>query len=86
MKETHWLERPETIRRLWGIFILVLALTVVAQVFVPVHGHFGIDDTFGFNAWYGFTTCIGMIAVSKVLAIFLKRKDTYYREDTVDGE
>ena len=86
MKETHWLERPETIRRLWGIFILVLALTLVAQIFVSVHGHFGIDGTFGFNAWYGFTTCIGMIALSKVLAIFLKRKDTYYREDTVDGE
>jgi hypothetical protein len=81
MKKRHWLEQPTTIRRLWIVFIAILALTVIAQIFIPVHGHFGLDDTFGFNAWYGFATCIAMIAVAKALGIFLKRKDTYYGDD-----
>jgi hypothetical protein len=81
MKQRHWLERPTTIRQLWIVFIAILALTVIAQIFIPVHGHFGLDGTFGFNAWYGFSTCIAMVAVAKALGIFLKRKDTYYGDD-----
>lgn len=81
MKQKHWLERPTTIRRLWILFIAILALTVIAQIFIPVHGDFGIDGTFGFNAWYGFASCIAMVAVAKALGIFLKRKDTYYGDD-----
>lgn len=76
----------DTRRLLWGLFTVALVLAVVAQIFVPVHGHFEIDDVFAFNAWYAFASCIGMIAFSKVLGIFLRRRDTYYREDTTDDE
>ena len=77
----HWLVRPETIRRLWLIFALILAATVVAGVFVHVHAYFVLDGTFGFNAWYGFITCVAMILVAKALGVFLKRPDTYYDHD-----
>ena len=76
----HWLVRPSTIRLLWIAFSVILALTVVPDVFMSHHGHFGIDDTWGFNAWYGLATCVAMIFVAKFLGIFLKRKDTYYDE------
>lgn len=77
----HWLVRPETIRLLWRVFALILAGTVLAGLFVHGHAYFWLDGTFGFNAWYGFTTCVAMIVVAKGLAVFLKRPDTYYDRD-----
>ena len=73
-----WLVRPESIRLLWWVFIVILALTVVADFFVEHHGHFGIDGTFGFGAWYGFLSCVVLVFFSKALGAVLKRRDTYY--------
>lgn len=74
----HWLVRPATIRLLWVIFVLVLVLTVLAGLLLPTHGYFGLDGGFGFNAWYGFASCIGMILFAKLLGRVLKRGDSYY--------
>ena len=76
--EKHWLVRHTTIRYLWLALFLVLALTLIADLFVSQHDHFGWEDGFGFHAWYGFLTCIGMVAFAKVLGVFLKRRDDYY--------
>jgi len=78
--EKHWLVRESTIRYLWLALILVLALTLVTGLFIHQHQHFGWEDIFGFYAWYGFLTCIGMVVFAKVLGIFLKRRDDYYRK------
>ncbi|UCE89274.1 MAG: hypothetical protein JSW10_00030 [Pseudomonadota bacterium] len=78
--DKHWLVRARTIRWLWVLFILILAFTVAIELSADLHGHFGIDESFGFHAWYGFLTCVAMIAVAKILGIFLKRRDTYYDE------
>lgn len=80
MENRPWLTRPENVRLLWRGFIAVLAITVVLQLAIPIHGHFGIDGTFGFFAWYGFIACAVMILGSKLVGVFLKRKDTYYDE------
>jgi hypothetical protein len=77
----HWLVRPETIRALWIIAAVVLALTVAAGAFVEHHGYFGLDGSFAFNAWYGFATCIGMIVFAKALGLLLKRRDSWYDDD-----
>lgn len=77
----HWLVRPATIRLLWRIFIAVLALTVLAELFVESHPHFAIERIFGYGAWYGFLACAAMILSAKGLAVFLKRPDTYYDEE-----
>lgn len=76
--EEYWLVRPTTIRLLWRIFFVVLALTVVAQFAFPVEAHFGLDGSFAFNAWYGFAVCAAMIVLAKLLGAWLKRGDTYY--------
>lgn len=77
------LEDPKTIRTLWTVSLVVLALLVAADVLVlrdeHHHAHFGVDGTFGFHAWYGFGVCAAMVIVSKfVVGLVLKRKDTYY--------
>lgn len=77
------LEDPKTIRTLWIVSLVVLALLVLADFWVMTdphhHAHFGIDGGFGFYAWYGFGVCAVMVFVSKfVIGLLLKRKDTFY--------
>jgi hypothetical protein len=74
----HWLARTETIRRLWIAFIVILAVVVLADLFVERKSHFGVDATLGFGAWFGFASCIVLIVFAKGLGIFLKRRDDYY--------
>ena len=77
-KELNWLVRPTTIKLLWRVGFGTLTLLVLADFVIHPHVAFGIDGSFGFYSWYGLLTCFAMIFFSKLLAIFLKRKDTYY--------
>lgn len=77
-KNRHWLLRKENIRKLWVVFIAILLVTVIAGIFVHQHDHFGIEDSFGFFAWYGFITCVGMVVFTKLLGFILKRPEDYY--------
>lgn len=77
----HWLVRRRSIRVLWIVFVAVLAVFVVGDVFIYGHPYFGLDGTFAFYAWYGLLTCVVMILLAKAMGVLLKRKDTYY-----DGE
>ncbi|MEK9720456.1 MAG: hypothetical protein VW339_04625 [Quisquiliibacterium sp.] len=74
----HWLDRPGSIAVLWRVFALALALTVIAEFLVSLHPHFDIEALPAFNALYGFGSCILMIVFAKLLALWLKRPDTYY--------
>jgi len=77
----HWLVRPRTIRRLWRVFIAILALTVLAGGVVDAHPHFAIEGLSGFNALYGFLACAALILVAKAIGLVLKRPDDYYDDD-----
>ena len=76
----NWLVRKSTIKLLWWVMIIILALTVLLQIPVSIHGHFGIDELFGFNAWYGLGSCVLMVFLAKILGFFIKRKDTFYND------
>ena len=74
----HWLVRPRTIRRLWILFIAILAATLVPDLFMDHHGEFEVDGTIGFGAWFGFVSCIVLVFGSIWLGRILKRRDSYY--------
>ena len=76
--QPHWLVRQKTIKLLWWLFSIILALTVLVQLIVHVHDYFTVDGWFGFNAVYGFVSCLAMVVFAKLLGMFLKRPDTYY--------
>ena len=80
----HWLVRPATIRWIWRISIVVLAVTVLLQLVIKVKGYFGIDGWLGFGAAYGFLACLAMVLVAKGLGFALKRDEDYYRRDLSD--
>ena len=79
--KSHWLERPGLKRALWIVYLCMLALTLLASLLMEEHAVFGIEGTFGFAAWFGFLSCIGMIVFAKLLGRLLQRKDTYYDRD-----
>jgi hypothetical protein len=84
MSRGHWLDEPRNVRLLWRVFLAVLALTVLAELAVTLHPHFGVDSLFGFHALYGFLACLAMIVVAKALGVLLRRPDRYY-EDREEG-
>lgn len=65
---------------IWRLFLVVLALSIAAQLFIEAHPHFAFEGLFGFNAIYGFLACAALILVAKGLGVFLKRRDDYYRD------
>ena len=83
-QEPHWLDDPRNVKKLWRGFLVVLALTVAAELLIRLHPHFGVDSLFGFNAGFGFIACAAMIVVAKALALLLKRPDSYYDEPRDD--
>lgn len=75
---SHRLDDPRNVKRLWRGFLVVLVLSVLAELLLPRHPYFEIDSLFGFHAGFGFMACAAMIAVAKALAWLLKRADNYY--------
>ena len=73
-----WLSRPGTIRVLWAVFIVVLAVTVVAELLVHLHPRFRLEGWFGFHAAWGFLSCVAMVLVANLLGFFLRRPEDYY--------
>jgi hypothetical protein len=74
----HWLVRSSTIRKLWAISIVVLAILVLLDLVIAHHPFFGLDGTFGFGAWFGFASCVVLVMGAKALGFALKRSDDYY--------
>ena len=81
----HFLTRPGTIRKLWWVFSVLLALTVLAQLVFYVKGYFTVDGWFGFGAVFGFLSCLLMVLFAKALGVLLKRPNDYYREQEDDA-
>ncbi len=73
-----FLERPETIKLLWRLLYILCALTLIPEIFIKRHGHFGFDGFFGFYALLGFLSCVVLILISKLGGIFLKKDPHYY--------
>lgn len=80
------LSQAASIRRLWWAFALILAISVLTQFAVDMHPHFGPDGWFGFNAAFGFLTCVAMVLFAKVLGWALKRREDYYAAATARSE
>ncbi len=81
---THWLVRRKTLRRLSGISLSVLAISVLAQWWFPYPDYFGIDGWPGFAAVFGFASCVVMVLAAKLMGLVLKRPDDYYDGDGDD--
>lgn len=81
MSDRHPFYRPENRRRLKFIGLVLAVLSLLAELFVSMHGHFGFDDVFGFNAVSGLIGTAGLIVVAFIAFLILQREDDYYDAD-----
>ncbi len=83
-EDDAWLARPSTIRLLWRVFAVVLAVSVAAQLLFMVKGYFTVDGWLGFGAVFGFLSCVAMVLFAKAMGWILKRDENYYAEPEDD--
>lgn len=76
-----WYLRRSAHRWMTPAALVVLVVLVALDFAVGGYSYFGVDGTFGFYAWYGLLSGVGVVIVAKVLGIFLKRADGYYDVD-----
>ncbi len=78
-REWDWLDHPQNIRKLRIAFYILLALTVLPDLFMHKHTLFHrVESWPGFYAVGGFLSCALIIIGSKLLGFVLKRKEDYY--------
>jgi hypothetical protein len=77
-KEFDYFDRPDVKRKLWVLLYVVCGLTVIPDLFIHKHPHFGFDGFFGFYAIFGFASCAVLILLAKVIGRVLKVKEDYY--------
>lgn len=76
--DERWLDRPGSVDTLVRLLIVLCAATVLADFFYHKHGHWGFQEWFGFDAAYGFVSCVGLVLAAKGLRKLLMRSEDYY--------
>ena len=77
-KEFDWFYRTENIRKCKIVFGIVLLVSVLLEFFIERHGHFRWEMILGNRAIFGFFACAGLIFFSKLIGLWLKKKEDYY--------
>mgnify|MGYP005808307287 CR=1 FL=1 len=81
MKTKHeitFLDSPQNRRLVRKYFYISLVFLLAIDWLIPKHGHFAWEEAPFFFAVYGFTGCVSLIFIAKVLRLLVKRKENYY--------
>jgi asparagine N-glycosylation enzyme membrane subunit Stt3 len=71
----HRLLRDENQGRLKMAGIALLVLTLVAGFFIHIHAYFPGTGFFGFQAVFGFFACAGLVLLTRLIGLIIKRRD-----------
>ena len=81
-KPLNFLDASETQKKFRKYFYITLCVLLIIDLsaffLFERHGHFPWENVPFFNAVYGFTACVGLIFIAKVLRWIVKRKEGYY--------
>ena len=77
-KEIEFFDKPKNIKIMRRVFHLSLVVLIALDFFISKHPQFSMEGIPGFYATYGFIACALIIAVSKALGLWLKKKEDYY--------
>ena len=86
MKIFEYIEKPEKIKRLKIVCLIVLAVVVALDFPIPRdHAAYWWDVMPGFDAVYGLISCLVIIFGSKAIGkLGIVRQENYYQEDEDD--
>jgi hypothetical protein len=77
-RKTYWLDDPRHVKWIvWTLAVVCLAL-VGSELFFHKHGHFGWQEIFGFDAWFGFVSFCLIVLSGWPLGKLLRRDEDYY--------
>ena len=77
-KRRYWLDDPANVRRLiWGL-VGICVLVVAADLLYEKHVHYGFQSWPGFDAVFGFVSCVFLVLTAKRLRKILMRGEHYY--------
>ena len=77
-EQTHWLDEPRHVDRLyWGLVVVCIVLGV-ADLLVHRHAYFGWDGLLNFYGFFGFAAFWCIVIAGKKLRRFLWRPEDYY--------
>jgi hypothetical protein len=77
----YWLDDPGNVTKLVWTLAAVCGGLLVADTFHDKHGHFAIEQVFGFYALFGFVAYVALILLAKQLRRVLMRPEDYYDRD-----
>jgi len=77
-EKKYWLDNPGNVRKILYALYGVWVLLVLADLVYEKETHFPVEGWFGFFGIFGLLACGGLVLASKVLRVFLKRKEDYY--------
>ncbi len=79
MKDDHYFDKPQNVKRVLMGFYIFLVLLIVVDLFIPKHPFFPWEGYPSFYAVYGFIAYIIIVLGSSyILRKLFKRKEDYY--------
>jgi len=79
MKEEHFFDKPQNVKRFLMGFYILLVLLIVVDLFLPKHPVFPWEGYPSFYGAYVFVACVGLVLAAKyILRKMVKRKENYY--------
>ncbi len=79
--DASWFERPRNVNLMISVLIVASAIVVLAGLFDHPHAYFPLEETFGFQAWFGFAAFVAVVFLGRLLRLFVRREEDYYDND-----
>lgn len=80
MKELSFLDSSANRRKVRKYFFISLGILLCIDLLVHKHTEFSWEGVPFFYAVYGYTACVALIFVAKILRFFVKRDKDYYQK------
>lgn len=64
-----------------AVLVIACAGLVLSQLLQPFHAHFPLEESFGFQAWFGFVAFVVIVFLGRALRLFVRRDEDYYDND-----
>ena len=77
-EESGWFDDPNNVNKVVRSLIVLCVASVLADFFYDKHTHYGFQDIIGFDAIYGFVSCVLLVLAAKQLRKLLMRDEDYY--------
>ena len=76
-----WFDEPANVNKIVWALVAMCTASVLADFFYHKHTHYGFQGYVGFDAFYGFVSCVLLVLAAKQLRKILMRDEDYYDPD-----